>query len=229
MPHGGLTVLREVEYDPRTQGLVANPVAELASLRNASLVSELDVTVGAGTPSHLLKGTEGGRALSADIELQWSLPSASQASATFGALLLSAPTSPAAGSNISSGVSVSVSVAAAAAADGSRAAELTVGHGAYAMPGRAHVLGVQARQTFTVLKSETTLAMRLLVDRIIVEAFIQDGRVAYTRSFIPAQWDHSAVHLFAKTAVQRARPRGCGRWDAAGSATSPQVADEEWR
>jgi hypothetical protein len=30
-----------------------------------------------------------------------------------------------------------------------------------------------------------------------VEAFIQGGRVAYTRSFTPAQWEHSAVYLLA--------------------------------
>ena len=84
MPHGGLTVMREIRYDPRTQALVANPVEELAGLRNASLVFEVNIGVEDGKP-RLLEGTEGGMAISADIELEWTLPPAAQASAVFGA------------------------------------------------------------------------------------------------------------------------------------------------
>ena len=75
---------REIRYDPRTQALVANPVEELAGLRNASLVSEVNIGVEDGKP-RLLEGTEGGMAISADIELEWTLPPAAQASAVFGA------------------------------------------------------------------------------------------------------------------------------------------------
>lgn len=188
MPHGGLTVLRELKFEPHTTGLVANPVAELQGLRNASLVSEAHIVVNDGEP-HLLTGTEGRRAISADIELQWALL---QAKLTFGAVVLAPIILPPPAGSVGggegglSGVSVTMSVAAATVADGSREAQLVVRHGG-ANPGSS---GTHA---FTVFPGETLLTMRLLVDRVVVEAFIQGGRIAYTKTFVPAEWQHSAA------------------------------------
>ena len=129
--YSGLTLLREVRYDPRTEALVSNPVPELAGLRNATLFNLTSpVQVSGGAP-RLLPGTEGGAAGSADIELSWRLPAPDQASAVFGARVLAPPTptpTPFGQGGNGSGVEITVSVAAAAAG-GLRAAALTVSSG----------------------------------------------------------------------------------------------------
>jgi hypothetical protein len=102
---------------------------------------------------------------------------------------------PAAQGGNKSGVSVTVSVAAAAA-DGRRSAALTVFSCGPLAPDAAESAseiqdpGMQgcvtqaaaARHLFSVLEGEINLDMRILVDRIIVEAFVHGGRVAYTKS-----------------------------------------------
>ena len=57
--------------------------------------------------------------------------------------------------------------------------------------------GAVVTATFAVLATEPTLALRVLVDRVLVEAFVQRGRVAFTKSFIPRRWQDSAVPLLA--------------------------------
>jgi hypothetical protein len=231
--HGALTVPRELRWEPATFGLLANPVEELASLRNGSIAAAANLTVEAGTPQ-LLQGTEGGRAISADVELAWVLPPTTAGSSTFGVRVLSAPVAqaeprgdPAAdagvgtrtdlGANHTSGVTVTVTVAAATA-DGSRAAMLTVfGCGSVAPRGTT-ACGTQAtaaRHRFAVLGGEQLLSMRVLVDRTIVEAFVQGGRVAYTKLHTPTDWRHSAVHLLSSNgsavcATAKVWTMGCG-------------------
>lgn len=69
---------------------------------------------------------------------------------------------------------------------------------------------------FAVLANETALSLRILVDRVHVEAFVQGGRVAFTKSFTPPRWQHSAVHLIAAES-------GDGRSAGAGGGTGPMV------
>ena len=80
-----LTVLREVKYDPRLPGLVSNPIAELAALRNATLANETTVTLTPGSP-HTIAGTSGGAAASSDVLMRFRL---SEGNATFGLCVLS--------------------------------------------------------------------------------------------------------------------------------------------
>ena len=93
---------REVDYDPRTKALVANPVQELVNLRNGTVYNSSVTTAGSGatadgaaaTPSegawgqlHVpgggvpleLNGTAGGAAASADIVLLLKVPKSNSA------------------------------------------------------------------------------------------------------------------------------------------------------
>ena len=220
--HGALTVPRELRWEPETFGLLANPVEELANLRNGSISAAADFWVPDSYPQ-LLQGTEGGRAISVDVELAWVLPPATASSSTFGARVLSAPTKqpgPANTTTTTVGVTVTVTVAAAAAADGSRAAVLTVFDcGSLAPTGKPGAeCGTQAnaaRHHFTVLAGEHLLKMRVLVDRTIVEAFVQGGRVAYTKSHTPSDWRHTDVYLLSSNgsavcAAATVWSMGCG-------------------
>jgi sucrose-6-phosphate hydrolase SacC (GH32 family) len=55
--------------------------------------------------------------------------------------------------------------------------------------------GRAATARFVVLPGETTIDLRVVVDRVIVEAFAQGGRVAFTKSFMPLRWQDSCVHI----------------------------------
>ena len=71
---GYLTLLRQIEYDPRTKDFVTNPVDELAGLRNGTLVNSTGLHL-EGAVVHELAGTGGGAAASADIMLHLVRPS----------------------------------------------------------------------------------------------------------------------------------------------------------
>lgn len=220
--HGALTVPRELRWEPATFGLLANPVEELASLRNGTISAEANITLTDGS-AQLLQGTEGGQAISADVELAWVLPPATASSSTFGARFLSAPAKqPRPANSMAVGVTVTVSVAAAAS-DGSRVAVLTIFDcGSLASTGRLEAsrneCGTQAsaaRHHFTVLAGEHLLSMRVLVDRTIVEAFVQGGRVAYTKVHTPADWRYTGVYLLSSNgsavcAAANVWSMGCG-------------------
>lgn len=221
--HGALTVPRELHWEPHTFSLLANPVTELARLRNSSLYSARNLSVEDGIP-RMLSGTEGGGAISADVVLAWALPSPpGVATSVFGVRVLSDQAAQTIQDGNHTGVTVTVSVAAAAV-DGSRAAVLTVfacgGLKRTKSNGTLHVGACEtqasaARHAFTVLSGEQMLNMRLLIDRTIVEIFVQGGRVAYTKSHVPVDWQHSAVQLLASNgsalcAMAKVWTMGCG-------------------
>lgn len=79
-----LTLLREVNYDLKTNNLVSNPIPELVGLRTGSLASESDIALTAGTP-HAIAGTGGGAASSADVNITFK---GLTDGATFGACVL---------------------------------------------------------------------------------------------------------------------------------------------
>ena len=78
-----LTLVREVNYDAELKSLVANPLPELAGLRSGVLASERGVALGAAP--HVVAGTGGGAAASADVNITFS--GLSQSS-VFGACVL---------------------------------------------------------------------------------------------------------------------------------------------
>jgi hypothetical protein len=62
-----LTLVREVNYDAALGLLVANPLPEISLLRAESLASERGVALGNAAAPHLVPGTAGGAAASADL------------------------------------------------------------------------------------------------------------------------------------------------------------------
>jgi len=81
-----LTGLREVNYEAKTQNLVANPVPELKNLRE-SVIASGAVTL-ASTGTHVISGTDSGVAASADVELNFTGFATAANPVTFGACVL---------------------------------------------------------------------------------------------------------------------------------------------
>eukprot|EP01046_Picozoa_sp_COSAG06_P029640 COSAG06_NODE_2762_length_6327_cov_5.664740_6_plen_241_part_00 len=174
---GGLTVPRVLNFDAGTGAVVANPVPELVTLRNATLANESDVHL-APLSVHAVAGTGGGAAAAADIEVAFALPA--DGAAAFSVSVLSNLGYLSRVELASHGVTVRVDVSAPAA-DGSRTgtAEI-VSHGAAACnPGSPFCTpnstapethdGQSPLTAFKVLPDERELELRVLVDRIIVE------------------------------------------------------------
>eukprot|EP00937_MAST-01D_sp_MAST-1D-sp2_P001545 g1545.t1 len=207
---GGLTVPREVQFEPRTAPptLVANPVRELAALRNATLASEPALRLAAGA-AHAVPGTGGGAAASSDTEVRFLLPPAAASRFQVTALGGGGPAAAAP----AEGVVVTL-VVSAPAVDGSRRGLASIGDAGAAKPARSGA--------FAMLPGEAELTLRVLTDRVVVEAFVQGGRAVFTRSFVPSSAAHSAVYVAANTTANVAVDvwsMGCG-WVG---------ADEEYR
>eukprot|EP01043_Picozoa_sp_COSAG02_P090271 COSAG02_NODE_27145_length_616_cov_0.818182_2_plen_90_part_01 len=62
-----LTLLREVNWDVKTQNLVSNPVPELLGLRTGVLASEKISSLPPIAGAHIVAKTGGGAAASADV------------------------------------------------------------------------------------------------------------------------------------------------------------------
>jgi hypothetical protein len=114
-----LTILREVNYEAKTQSLVSNPVPELTGLRTASLASEKAVSLQPGS-THLVAGTENGKAASADVVLTFSGWATATSPVAFGACVLGSSV------NHSTGIGISITINPAAGTVG-RTATITTG------------------------------------------------------------------------------------------------------
>jgi hypothetical protein len=202
---GGLTLPRELHFDDATRQLLTNPVHELAALWNGTIAAEVGIKLTPGV-LHTIKGTDGGSATSVDIEVEFALP-ASGGACTFSLVVLANKGYVVGGGDtVSNGVTVALTVSSKKRPDGSRpgAAKISavgaapcIAASPYCQNATTPENGRVVTAPFTVLAGETTLALRVLVDRVIVEAFVQHGRVALTKSYIPRRWQDSAVHLLA--------------------------------
>jgi sucrose-6-phosphate hydrolase SacC (GH32 family) len=164
-----LTVLREVKYDPRLPGLVSNPIAELAALRNATLANETTVTLTPGSP-HTIAGTSGGAAASSDVLMRFRL---SEGNATFGLCVLS---------DAGATLGVAVTIRVVASAGGQRSGLATIGRcGDWLAQGGYHGW---MHGEFEVLEDEREVELRVLTDRSIVEAFVSGGRAVLTKNYV---------------------------------------------
>ena len=83
-----LTLVREINFDAASGGLVSNPLPELVGLRSGSLASERGVAL-AQTP-HVVAGTGAGAAASADVNITFRLQAGGPlpSGAVFGACVL---------------------------------------------------------------------------------------------------------------------------------------------
>jgi hypothetical protein len=118
-----LTLMRDVRWHSQLEVLVSNPISELAELRNATVGSETNVALIPGKP-YTLAGTAGGAAASADIVLNFTLPSS--AVQLLGVAVLSGKALSWSTDDDGSGVDVLVNVSAAAL-DGTRAGWMSIG------------------------------------------------------------------------------------------------------
>ena len=204
---GGLTVPRELNYDAAAGQVLSNPVRELAALRNATISRASKAVRLAPGVLHTVPGTGGGTATAADIEVEVTLP-AQGGPAAFSVVVLANSGYvhvPGGGGDAASGVTIALAVSARRG-DGSRSGTATISAAGAAPCTAASPFcenatrpenGAKATADFWVLAAEETLALRVLVDRVLVEAFVQRGRVAFTKSFVPQRWQDSAVHLLA--------------------------------
>jgi len=188
--HDHLSGLREVAYDPVLRTLVSNPVKELAGLRNGSLASETNVVLNPGT-AHIVKGTsvaDGVDASTSDIVLKITVPKAEEL--RLAAASGSSSASPAFGirvlANVSAGapfggILTVVNFTAPDAASGTITATASIRTLNPCGSGSANVQPA----SFHILKGETTVDMRILVDRSVVEVFIMGGRVVFSKTYEP--------------------------------------------
>lgn len=175
-----LTLLREVNFDVPTQGLVSNPVPELAALRTAVIANETGVAL--SPEPHVVGGTEGGAAASADVVVTFSGFSDGD---VFGACVLSS-------GNIT-GIAIAITVNATDATATLKTCNAT-------LSGDADDSETSAGTTFPLL-GDSTITLRVLPDRSVADFFLQGGRWAGTTSWLdpktPRRAEDSSVLLFA--------------------------------
>ena len=209
---GYLTLLREVHFE-NGFGLVANPVEELAGLRNGSLANATAVTI-APNSTHYLSGTGGGAAASADVLVSFAVAGTGQPSQDFGACVLSE-------ADRSTGVGVGVSLAPNRG--GGFKADVIIAPCGNATVGfrPSHGWG---STTFTLLPGETTVDIRIVVDRSIVEAFVMGGRGVLTKT-VHDSIDTNVLLFSGSGAVAKSAEvwsMGCG-WDPVPYTDSPSL------
>eukprot|EP00035_Acanthoeca_spectabilis_P011596 m.204598 g.204598 ORF g.204598 m.204598 type:complete len:549 (-) comp15394_c0_seq4:139-1785(-) len=167
--------VRVISYDPVVATLASYPVREITMLRNATLANESSYTLSPNQPHDVVLPQGTGAVI--DVEVQVALPPIPSAELDV-TLQLFAPTT--AGTS-GAGVNVSLEVGPAAH-NGARTATVN------RKPGN----------TFEVVASEATLAIRALVDRSIVEAFFAGGRAAFTARAYSGEGE-TGVRLFSRS------------------------------
>jgi len=159
-----LTLLREVNWDVKTENLVANPVPELVGLRTKKMASQkipLDVNT-----AHVVSNTGGGAAASSDTIIKFS---GFGSTATFGACVLG---------NGQSGHGIGISISVNSASNGGRVASVKSGA---CQVGSPHEGGGDVQ----LFDDESELTVRVLADRSVVDWFVQGGRWAGSNGWDP--------------------------------------------
>jgi hypothetical protein len=166
-----LTLLREVNWDVRTQNLVSNPVPELLGLRSAApIASETIPSLPAHGAPHVVAKTAGGAAASADIVIKFSAPSAG---GSFGACVLGNGTA-------GSGIGITISLGAGQNASQARISSgpcnvVVAGEGAESGGSSGSSASESVVQLFD---DESEITVRVLPDRSVADWFVQGGRWA---------------------------------------------------
>jgi sucrose-6-phosphate hydrolase SacC (GH32 family) len=164
------SLLRDVRYDSRLQQLTTLPIGEYSTLQTSQLVPTIiGRRLTTAQPSVAL-----GKGRQLDITVVFALPAKATAATQLGVAVLAA-------ADLSHRTDVYLSPA-----EGSSWA-LTVNTSLSGdVPGHANDFPT-ATQRFSVLPHETTLSLRVVLDRSIVEAFAQQGRAVVTATpFAPA-------------------------------------------
>ena len=177
-----LTAPREVTYDPLLETLKALPVKELALLRGEKLspASAAARTVHAGGDAlSLFKA--GAASTTFDVEAEIALPS-SPVSFTL-AVMAASPTH----------AEVLLNVTVGTASGSVRNVNVTAG-----VPGAGgrSQAAYNSSFSFELPATETTLALRILADRTLVEAFVGDGRGVVTTPVLAPGKDPTKAGCF---------------------------------
>lgn len=170
-----LSSLREVSYDPRIRTLVSNPVKELTKLRNGTLAHEAGIRVPPGA-AHIVAGTGAPHdASTSDVVLTLSVPPSGRGAVGVRAL-----------ANISTdgepfGGILAIVNFSAPDANGTMHAQASI---RTLNPCGSGSAGLR-RASFPILRGETSLELRLLIDRSVVEVFVMGGRVVFSATYAP--------------------------------------------
>ena len=193
-----VTSIRELRLDATGQALVAMPVKEYATLRNRSLCSLKNVALKAGEARALPLPDGTGGEMDLEIVMRLPPPAATGPSPAlaFGIDVLASPSSAAA----SHATRLSVNVTAPRA-DGTRIGNLSI------TPGRGEGKGYVVRSGWVMQPAESSLELRLLVDRSVVEAFVAGGRAVATARDYPAV-EEVAARLWAAGAASESGAAG---------------------
>lgn len=182
MEHGSfcpLSLPRVLSFDPLLKRLVSNPPVELRRLRNATLFSLTNVSVPAGATREL---TTAGSAM--DLEMTLALPASSAQPLAFGLEVLAGA---APGGNATT---VSLSISAATDPSGTRNGTLLIV--APRITNTSWDPWGAMESNFTLLKGESVLDLRVVVDRSIVEVWVGGGRAAISIRDFPAEGETAA-------------------------------------
>eukprot|EP01052_Picozoa_sp_SAG31_P023377 SAG31_NODE_1923_length_6914_cov_3.243580_7_plen_609_part_00 len=169
-----LSLVRELSWDGKVSQLVSSPVSEIAQLRNATLLRGQDLPLAAGA-AHVLP-VPPMAAASVDILASFDVPTAAT---NFGI-------------SVRSGT-VTVTVQNVShAADGGFLAAIRFHGGAEPTPAG----GITSRSALVRLVAGESLDVRVLVDRSVIECFINNGRAAFVTTALNYSSAKSAITVF---------------------------------
>ena len=186
---------RVLTWSAELQWLVANPIAELLSLRNRTLLPTRPLRLRPAEPAPLALPAGTGAAM--DLTVTFALPAApAHRVLRFGVRVLG-----------SAGPQLNITVVESADPSPLKGVRWT---------GRADGPagnGPGAASPFPILRTETSLQVRVLVDRSVAEFFVAGGRAARAMRWYPAVGDSGAAITAwqaGATAVVEAHEMGCG-------------------
>jgi len=179
-----LTGLREVNYDPKSKNLVANPVPELKNLRGASIAS-MKAAALSTTPT-VIKGTGGGAASSADVEVTFT---GFKAGSKMGACVL--------GSSANATMGIGITITVTPPTPDGHTASVAVGHcgdPTLKTTGANHKL--ISSNSVTVREEDGGLTLRMMPDRSLADFFVAGGQWAGTSA-----WSSKTPRLAADSEI----------------------------
>ena len=189
-PISAISLIRELLYDRAAGQLVSRPVAEYASLRNATFVRSSRRVLAPNTTATLPVPPSAGGQI--DVLASFDITSLRASDAVDFGVAVRAPR------NTARGADLSVAFTAVNdATDGSRTIQWSVRTSGPVPRG----VSPPKVLPFKVLRDES-LDVRILVDGPIVEVFVQGGRSAFSWAENNFQRNKTAVHLFNAGSAQ---------------------------
>ena len=196
-----MSLVTELSYDRASDSLVTNPASWYSKMHNATLTDQVTLTLGAGAtdPTRVFtpKLACGANGAASDLTLRLQLPSDSSQAVALEVRVLAAD------SPTGNATSIMINITAAVGGGGGRKGVLSITssylvaavesrHADAAQSSRAG--GGNHGQAFEVLVGESTVDLRILTDRSIIEAFAMNGRAMELAHDYPADGD-SKFHL----------------------------------